>query len=562
MSHQVVSRISNLFTGTEDQEEGLNDSGNELNLLEGVKDKFEDLLLDNDLLFALTYMTSLSTAQLSRNYIFHMVAENREYAASKYFRKIRDLTQKWHYDYATACELIANRVKHERTKNLLSRFANAISAGEPDVEFLRREHNAFKTIRRNEYERGLDNMNKWADAYTSILVSTSLITVIIFFSIAIYSASNPISLLLGGTVLNMAICSFGIGMLFKTVPKDRKIHDFHIKPKEQVIISRLKLFLIPLAVLTFIMLSVIPAFFNTEPIMGVVDIKGLGFIMSGAILSPIALLGRIDDRKVSSRDESFTSFIKSLGSVKASGDVSLAEAINNINKKNLGDLSDLALQLKNRLSMGVSAKLCWDRFIGESGSYLVKKFTSIFVDAMDMGGDSSYIGEEVGSSALGMVLLRLKRDLISSGFTNLIITLHIAMVALLLFVSKILNIFTLYISELFTKYVGGAPSDVASRVPMDLGGMSIGVFGNVPMDLIQQFTFFVILTLTIANALAANIVKGGGWYMYIYFACILFVITGLLMIIIPNAIDLAFSLPSFTEMGDAGTIGNIESINK
>lgn len=522
-----------------------------------IRDRFEDLFLDNDLLFSLTYMNSLSTAQLSRNHIFHMVAENREYATSKYFRKIRDLTQKWHYDYVTSCEIIANRVKHERTKNLLSRFANAISAGEPDVEFLRREHSTFKTIRKNEYERGLDNMSKWADAYSSILVSTSLITVITFFSIAIYSASNPVSLLLGAAILNLAIYTFGIGILFKTVPKDRKIHDFHIKPYEQVVISRLKVFLIPLATFTFILLSIIPAFLNTAPIMGLVDIKALGFIISGGILSPIAILGRIDDKKVSSRDEAFTTFIKSLGSVKAGGDVSLAEAINSVNNKNFGELSTLALQLKNRLSMGISSKLCWDRFIGESGSYLIKKFTNIFVDAMDMGGDANYVGEEVGSSAMGMVLLRLKRDLISDGFTKLVITLHAAMVALLLFVSKILNIFTLYVSELFTKYIGGDPSDVSSRIPMDLSGMSIGVFGNIPMDLIQQFTFFVIVTLTIANILATNIVRGGGWYMYFYFASILFIITGLLMIIISNAVELAFSLPSFTETGDGGVIESI-----
>ncbi len=121
--------------------------------------------------------------------------------------------------------------------------------------------------------------------------------------------------------------------------------------------------------------------------------------------------------------------------------------------------------------MGLDARLSWERFVGESGSYLISKMTAIFVDATDLGGDADVVGEIVSSSNLEMVLLRLKRDLISSGFINLIIPLHLAMVALVLFITQILSIFSDYISNLFASQLGGVSTgEVLSKVPGGLQG--------------------------------------------------------------------------------------------
>jgi flagellar protein FlaJ len=508
--------------------------------------------MDNDLLFTLTYMASLSTAQLSRDKIFEMISEKKEYSPSKYFSKIKDLTQKWHYDYATACDLIAEKVKHERLRKLLNRFSNAIAAGEPDREFLEREWKVFKTVRKDEFERSLESLRKWTDAYTSILVSASLISVVILLSVIIYQSGDPATTLYSAAISNFAICAFGVGMLFKAVPKDRKVHTFHIKSKEQVMISRLSVFVVPAALAALIFMTVVPTALNLEFKYGIVDMRGVGMILTGTVLLPVAILGKKDDSKISKRDEAFTTFIRSLGAIKAGAGVSVAEALSRIDQKNLGELKDLVLQLYRRLSMGLDARLCWERFIGESGSYLIEKLTNIFVDATDMGGDADVIGEIVSSSNLEMVLLRLKRDLISSGFVNLIIPLHMAMVGLLLFITRILTIFTQYVSTLFTSQlggVGGSVSDVMGKLPGGLQGLNIGIFAGVPTELLNQFTLMVIISLTIANTLASNIVKGGGSYLYFYYACVLFTISGILMVVVPPVVDWAFTLPSFVETG-------------
>ncbi|WP_456330208.1 archaellar assembly protein FlaJ [Archaeoglobus sp.] len=521
-------------------------------ILDTLKSGGKELLMDNDLLFTLTYMASLSTANLSRDKIFEMVSTKEEYATSEYFRKVRDLTQKWHYDYVTACELVAEKIKHERLKKLFNRLANAISAGEPDDEFLEREWKTFKTVRKDEYERNLESLRKWSDAYTSILVSASLISVVILLSVVIYSTGDPGTTLIASAFGNFAIAMFGVFMLFKAVPKDRKVHDMKIKSKEQESISRLTPLLFPLALMMIMFLSILPTLFNLKTgilNLGLLkggDYRGLGLLLAGILLLPVGYLARVDDIKVSKRDEAFTAFIRSLGAIKAGAGVSVAEALSRIDQKNLGELKELVLQLYRRLSMGLDPKISWEKFVGESGSYLISKLTAIFVDATDLGGDADVVGEIVSSSNLEMVLLRLKRDLISSGFINLIIPLHLAMVSLILFITNILAIFADYISVLFSSMLGGiSTGEVFSKVPGGLQGLNIGIFSGIPTDLLNQYALWIIISLTIANTLAANIVKGGSKYLYLYYGAIFLLISGILMLTIPPLVKWAFSLPSF-----------------
>ncbi len=523
-------------------------------ILDILRSSGKELLMDNDLLFMLTYMASLSTANLSRDKIFEMASEKEEYAPSKYFRRVRDLTQKWHYDYATACELVAEKIKHERLKKLFNRLSNAIAAGEPDDEFLEREWRTFKTVRKDEYERNLESLRKWSDAYTSLLVSASLISVVVLLSVVIYSTGDPGMTLIASAFGNFAIAMFGVFMLFKAVPKDRKVHEMRIKSKEQVTISRLAPVLFPISLMVITFFSILPTVFNLETgilnlgLLQGADYRGLGFLLAGILLLPIGYLARVDDIKVSRRDEAFTSFIRSLGAIKAGAGVSVAEALSRIDQKNLGELKELVMQLYRRLSMGLDPGFSWEKFVGESGSYLISKLTAIFVDATDLGGDADVVGEIVSSSNLEMVLLRLKRDLISSGFVNLIIPLHIAMVSLVLFVTQILAIFSEYISNLFATQLGGVGTgEVFSKVPGGLQGLNIGIFSGIPVDLLNQYSLMIIVSLTFANTLSANIVKGGGKYLYLYYAVIFLFLSGILILVVPSAVKWAFTLPSFME---------------
>ena len=72
--------------------------------------------------------------------------------------------------------------------------------------------------------------------------------------------------------------------------------------------------------------------------------------------------------------------------------------------------------------MGMEPQLCWVKFVGATGSDLIDKFTYIFLDAIDLGGDATKVGKLVNTTNLEVVLLRMKRKLVSASFTTLVIS--------------------------------------------------------------------------------------------------------------------------------------------
>ncbi len=107
---------------------------------------------------------------------------------------------------------------------------------------------------------------------------------------------------------------------------------------------------------------------------------------------------------------------------------------------------------------------------------MIYKFTSVFVDAVNFGGNAEVVGELVSSSNLELVLLRMKRERIAKGFSSLVIPLHVSMVGLLLFIGQILTIFSTIINSLFTQFeINGSELE---GIPGGMGGMNMGIFGG------------------------------------------------------------------------------------
>lgn len=510
-------------------------------ILDQLSDKIrnyqKELYMSNDMLFALTYMASISTANLTRDKIFSSISDKKEYCPSKYFNRIRELAQNWHYDYANACELVSTKVTHDRMRELLNRLSNAIAAGEPDNEFLTKEWKLFKTKRKDEFERDLETTKEWSNAYTALLVSTSLVAIIILLSVILYNIGNPADTLYSTMVIIFFMAFFGVGLLFRCSPKDSKVHNLSIKSKEQAYIHKWIPLTLVLATLAVIVLTILPAFLGSVDFF--IDIKGVGMVLAGVIMLPVGIAAHRDIEKINKRDESYTTFISSLGSIISGSGLTVPKALIKIDPKNLGELKDMSQELYKKLAAGLDPALCWGRFVGETGSYLIYKLTNVFVDAVNFGGNAEIVGELVSSSNLELVLLRMKRERIARGFTSLVIPLHVAMVALLLFIGKILMIFSTIISSLFTQFeISGSELE---GIPGGLGGMNMGIFGGVPLELLGQFVVIITIILTLANILAIVAVKGGPMYLGFYYGTFMFTLSGILMIIVPPLVKMAFS---------------------
>ena len=89
-----------------------------------------------------------------------------------------------------ACHDIGLKSKSENIKSFLLRLADALRSGEPLAEFLAREAEVQSEDYENKYERDLEGLKQWSNAFSSIIMSVSLIVIIQVITSMIYSM-NP-----------------------------------------------------------------------------------------------------------------------------------------------------------------------------------------------------------------------------------------------------------------------------------------------------------------------------------------------------------------------------------
>jgi len=480
--------------------------------------------VNDDMLFLLIYMAAISTADIERDRIFDYAGRQKEYEASKYFRQIHILASKWGYEYSKACKYISQKLKDVYLSNFFERMANILSSGEPEKNFLKQEKIIRDEIYSNEYERSVESLKKWADGYTALMVSVTLVVTIILVSVMIYNIANMETITFLLQVLILFISGLALYIIYKAAPAEKKVHALRRKSKEQEQIRLLSRILLPLGavVLSFLILR------GTE----------LKFILLGVTVFtlPIGFLAMTDDRKINERDSSFPAFVKTLGTLAGTTGITIRSAMENLDRETIGCLKPGVEELHSGLSMGFKSKLCWEKFIGETGSELINRCSRIFTDAVELGGDPAEIGNMVSTSSLAIVLLRMKRQLVSSGFKGLAITLHAVTVGLLIFVMEIISKFSGLVSRMSESYMSmeGGTGGISA-----IGMSMFNVAESIPM--LYRLTFSVIIILTISNTLVVKIVEGGGNYKLFFYGGLMSGISGLCMVLIPPVVSRVFT---------------------
>jgi flagellar protein FlaJ len=512
-------------------------------IFESIRKKFNRFVLNKrmgaDLLFTITYMASITTAQATRPEIFAYTAAREEYVSSQYFKKVEFFVKRWNFSYVSGLVTIAERVDNNMLRSMLNRYANSIESGVPDEDFLRRELATIRSVYRNTYEQGLEMLKKWGDAYVAMLFSGSLVGIIIMMSIAIFAPTDIQGTLRMSYMIVIGISIFGLYTMFTAVPSDLKTHNLPTGSKEQGIIRRLEGRILPSCLLVVMVLAMLQ-------LTGLVkDVYGLAMLVLGIMLLPLGIIGYLDDSHIVMRDAEFPTFIRSLGAVMGGKGTSITHALREIDIKSLETLEPLIRAVYSKLNLGLDEKQSWEKFIAESGSNLISKYLNIFRDSVELGGTADRIGEIVGSSMLEQVLLREKRSTISMGFVVLLIPMHALMVSIFLFLFHIL----LTMSNAIQNVIGslgptGSGAFGAGSVSGALGG-GMNLFVSFPEGEMTVYVIIMITILAVANILAGKIVMGGDRYIFYFFASIILAITGIIYIAAPILVSTFFAIPTF-----------------
>ncbi len=473
--------------------------------------------LDFDLISQLTHMSAAATAGISRDKLFEGTSR-LDYCTSRFFRRVHLVAQRLNYDYSSACEMVAETTEAESVQNLLLRLSTSLSAGEPEEEFLARETEVQLELYGKKYERDIESLRKWTDAYVALMVSCTLIVVISMVSMMIYSMGSGIIVGLAFIVLLVTIA--GSWVIFSVAPHEVKTHHLARKSPEQYQMKRLGQILLPVA-----------AVFGA--VLGITFGLGPALIGAAVVLAPLGYVAFRDDRKIDSRDQDIATFLRALGGVMGAVGTTVGEGLNRLNRRSLGSLEPHVRRLYVRLGNNISPQLCWLRFAGETGSELVSRSVRTFFDGLRLGGDASRVGTLSSTFAQKVALQRSTRKMVSSTFAFVVVPLHVVLLSIMLFITEVMRIFG---GELAKVQDQSLNSDIISEA----GVNNIILYSAPNMRFISIFVGIMIVVLTAANSFAPYAAGGGNRYKLCLFAAVMMFMSGVAMMVVPAMVSMVF----------------------
>jgi flagellar protein FlaJ len=473
--------------------------------------------LDFDLLSQLTHMSAVATAGISRDRLFEGTSR-LDYSTSRFFRRVHLVAQRLNYDYSRACEMVAETTKPESVQNLLLHFATALSAGEPEEQFLARETDVQLEIYGKKYERDMESLRKWTDAYVALMVSSTLIVVISLVSMMIYSMGA--GLIVGLACIVLVVTIAGAWVIFSNAPHEVKTHRLARKSPDQYQMKRLGQILLPVA-----------AVFGA--VLGFTFGLGLALIGSALVLAPLGYVAFRDDWKVDARDRDIAAFLRALGGVMGAVGTTVSEGLSRLNRRALGALEPHVRRLYVRLGNNIAPELCWLRFAGETGSELVSRSVRIFWDGLRLGGDAGQVGALASNLAQKVALLRASRKLVATTFVWVVVSLHAVLLAIMLFITEVMRVFG---TELAKVQGESLNSDIVAEA----GVTDLLLYSAPNMHFISLFVGMMILLLTAANSFAPYAAGGGSPYKICLFAALMMFISGIAVLVIPAMVSVLF----------------------
>jgi flagellar protein FlaJ len=394
-------------------------------------------------------------------------------------------------------------------KGLLLRMSSSLISGEPEADFLTREAHACAEDYENEYGRSLESLKMWTDAYVSLILSAVLVVVIGIVSTMIWRIET--SLIIGMAFISISTTAIGVWLIWVVSPKEPTVLSW-AGSKEQKMTARIFKILLPIAV-------VVGALFLLTG-----QNLGYALLVVSAILFPIGYLMSKDDKKIYRRDQEVGTFLRSLGGVCSALGTTVNSALGRLDLDAINVLRISVKNLHTRLTAGIKPKLSWKKFIDETGSELSNRSVGMFYDSIAVGGSAGSAGQHAAAYANRVALLRARRRTVSGPFRYLCMTMHAAVVLILVFITEVIVAF------------GGMVAKAQDSMPTISGAPSLSSFSSfnlTGLELMHSLVMPLVLIFTVANAIVPAVADGGSKYKIFTNLGITSLISGAALIILP-----------------------------
>jgi archaeal flagellar protein FlaJ len=472
-------------------------------------------LLGFDLLFQLAHMSAVAAAGVSRAKIMSMAATLNT-STAHYFDDVDKVATAMNYPYADAARVVGQKVEDPEIRGFLLRFASALNTGEPESDFLVAEAAIQGEAYGNRYERALETLKKWTDAFTALIVSASLIIVVATVSTMIFDLGMTF---VGGLVIAMIGISFlGVWVIFRAVPREIRTIQGPGGDRTQATVKKMLMMTMPggLALASVATLVSIPF--------------GWVMIMLGILMLPSGIKARRLDKRVNQYDQDIATFLRVLGVTVSSIGTTAVVALGRIDMRSMPSLVEPVRRLRTRLVARIDPVASWQRFIDETGSELVNRSVRVYLDGTNLGGDPDEVGKRASLLGAKMNQLRDKRALVSDSFTYLSLAMHVVIGFLLIFIVEVVGGFNELVASAGVNTPGGPGAALGSVLAFNADNLAFLRNSMIP----------VLLVLGVVNALAPKISDGGYSLTMLYYLGMTSILSGVSMVVAPVLADLIF----------------------
>jgi archaeal flagellar protein FlaJ len=445
--------------------------------------------MDNRIHFYITHMGVLATARLPPVDILEKLGEKKEYGAlSEASAQIASLVRRWNMSLPEACRFVAERSPSVIFDDFLERFAYAIETGEDLTVFLKSEQNVVIGDYSTAYQADLYAVDSVKDMFMSTLMS------VIFLIILILITPMLTGIELGATAWGLVGMVLFLEVLFLLMLMARAPNDSLWTEIKHRIGLRKELDLhLPLT-LGLCVLAGLAAWRFTQ-----IDPPFLLAIST----TPLAILGFAvakHENGIRRKDDNYHAFIRSLGSSTSARGGSPRSVLKRLHHHDFGPLTKDVKSLYRRLHMRLGEQEAWNRFANETSSNLIEKFTAMFIEGINAGGDAEEIGLIVSDNAVKILALRKHRHQTSQGYRGMLLGLTAGIAGSLFMGVGLIEV----LGGLFTSGMAGDAETIAG-VGLDIGQADAGLMGAL-------VTIIVVIHVFVA-ATMMSLVSGGSKYL-------------------------------------------------
>ncbi len=435
--------------------------------------------LEQNLHLFITHLGVLATTGIERSKIFKIMAQKEdEYGPlAEVADQLDTLVNTWNQSLEDACRHVAENIPSKTISDFLERMAHSTEAGQDIKQFLMEEQEVLMDDYEAMYEDSLDAVMEIRDLFTSILLA---VVFLIVFSILIPLISGMSPLLLLGIATAVFIGS-ETGFLLATefiLPEDPIWSSLDYITSKDRKIGKGEIFaiagFIALAVFSALQLLFnIPFSSNPLPIEFYIGVPFTPLVVPG-------VLTWLEERKIIDRDENFSSFIRSLGSIASARQSTSSRVLGELKEKDFSELTQSIENLYKRLQTRIDRDMAWDIFSAETGSFLIRKFSDMYFEGIDNGGDAKRMSEIISNNFKRVLRVRKERYSRAGNIMGLIYGMT-GGVIIAIFIG-------FYLATKMVDIVGSAMTGRLSEI------FSLGVY-DIPG------THFLLLIVVVLNAL-------------------------------------------------------------